>query len=370
MWLALHPEFLNRLRAVFFRLQRGLLSGIVIIFVVLGLVVAYMTTYNKTHMQQNKHAFQFSPYIDLNVAVANSVPLSNTYFSANALSLINAGAIQSLKGLKALTLAFANGECGKEHWGGMNAQKLATANLPALQQAQLGYIVSTGGADGMFTCDNPQGMDVFVKRYQSSYLLGFDFNIEAHQPPEVIQKLVHEVGGAMVRYPHLRFSFTLAAIAPDDRHNSLNTTGQWVMEAIAAEGLKRHVINLMVMNYGDVALGNCVVRANQCDMAASAIRAVNNVSRRYHLPLHQIEVTPMIGMNNVTANVFTLDDAHKLHDFAHAHGLGGLHFWSLNRDMPCSPTVTGLSATCHGLTYVQKLAFTQVLATPYPWASE
>ena len=118
----------------------------------------------------------------------------------------------------------------------------------------------------------------------------------------------------------------------------------------------------MVMNFGKAEQGSCMVRSGQCDMTASAIRAVNNLSRKYHLPLRRIEVTPMIGVNDETSNVFTLDDARKLASFARSYGLGGLHFWSLNRDRPCARATASVSAICNSLPSTHKLEFTQAFA--------
>jgi hypothetical protein len=312
-----------------------------------------------------KSAVHFSPYLDLNLAVEGGQPLSKSFFSANTKSSINRAETDAIKGLNALSLAFATGECGKEHWGGLNAEKLANANVTALQQANIGYMISTGGSSGAFTCSSAEGMDMFVNRYQSAHLLGFDFNIEANQSEQVIQNLVREVGGAIKRYPDLRFSFTLAALA-SSTSSSLNPTGQLVMKAIANEKLEHFFINLMVMNYGQAGSGNCVVRSEQCDMAASAIRAVNNLNRKYDIPLSRIEITPMIGVNDVASNIFTVEDAQKLVKFVKDHGLGGLHFWSLNRDMPCTKATAGVSATCHNLLNTPKLAFTETFAKLVP----
>jgi hypothetical protein len=71
----------------------------------------------------------------------------------------------------------------------------------------------------------------------------------------------------------------------------------------------------------------------------------------------------MIGHNDVADNVFMLDDARRLAAFARDEGLGGLHFWSLNRDTPCGGAA-GLqaSALCHGLPDAGKLAFTQAFS--------
>lgn len=346
---------------IFSRLRLGWFSSIVCLGAVVALVSYLWTSPDINIFSPHKAPLLFSPYLDLNLATEVTTPLSNTFFSANTKSSLKMPTSELLKGFKTLTLAFASGECGTERWGGLNAQTLAAANIQALQQADVGYMISTGGADDMFTCSTEEGMETFITRYQSSHLRGFDFNIEAQQTEAMIQSLVHQVRLAMDRHPDLRISFTLAATGSGD-HNSLNLTGQRVMNAIAKEEMENYHINLMVMNYGHADRGNCVVRHGQCDMVASAIHAVNNLSRKYHLPLSHIEVTPMVGINDETSNVFTLEDAHKLATFAKTYGLGGLHFWSLNRDMACTSASTRASATCHGLPGIDKLAFTQAFA--------
>lgn len=346
---------------IFSRLKLGWFSSVIIVCAVVALVSSIWTDQNVRFFSTQKTPIHFSPYLDLNLATEVTTPLANTYFSVNTKSSLKMPTAEAFRGFKTLILAFASGECGQESWGGVNAQTLATANLQALQQADVSYVISTGGADSMFSCNSEEGMETFIKRYRSSHLLGFDFNIEAQQTEAMIQSLVHQVGHAMRSYPDLRFSFTLAAIGSGD-NNSLNLTGQRVMNAIAKEQLENFHINLMVMNYGQADRGNCIVRNSQCDMVASAIHAVNNLSRKYQLPLNRIEVTPMLGINDETSNVFTLEDARKLAEFAKTYGLGGLHFWSLNRDMACATPMAGVSATCHGLPGIHKLAFTQAFA--------
>ena len=86
-------------------------------------------------------------------------------------------------GKQPLTWAFASGECGDEHWGGQPAQAVADANVPAFSKAGIGYIISTGGQGAMFTCATDEGMERFIRRYESPQLIGFDFDIEAEQTP-------------------------------------------------------------------------------------------------------------------------------------------------------------------------------------------
>ena len=61
-----------------------------------------------------------------------------------------------------------------------------------------------------------------------------------------------------------------------------------------------------------------------------------------------IGVTPEIGLNDVTPEVFTLSDASMVLSEAQSGGIGMLTFWSTGRDQQCpgAPMVTG---TCSGI---------------------
>ena len=67
---------------------------------------------------------------------------------------------------------------------------------------------------------------------------------------------------------------------------------------------------------------------------ASRMAVVSIVERRRIRYAHMIGVTPMIGLNDVTTETFTQQDAEQLLAFAHQRGLGELSMWSLNRDRP------------------------------------
>jgi chitinase len=57
--------------------------------------------------------------------------------------------------------------------------------------------------------------------------------------------------------------------------------------------------------------------------------------------------TPMIGVNDVEVEVFRVQDAVELREFAREKQLGGLSMWSATRDKPC-PRGSGTTAraTC------------------------
>jgi len=265
----------------------------------------------------------------------------------------------------ALTWAFATGECGAETWSGVSGQQVADANVAAFERAGIDFIISTGGQGGVFTCASDEGMSRFLARYASSRLLGIDFDIEAAQTPAQIDSLVARARNAQRSAPGLRFSFTLAThAASDGSRRSLNQTGERVLAAVRRHGLQDYVLNLMVMDYGPASRKVCVVRRGRCDMAASALQAARNVSEKYKVPLSQIELTAMIGMNDVIENVFTLEDAGSVAEAVQSQKLAGLHFWSLDRDKPCPAPMNTADGNCNGLPAAGPAAFTRAMSAP------
>jgi len=250
----------------------------------------------------------------------------------------------------AMSWAFATGECGDERWGEESGQEIADANVAAFDQAGVDYIVSTGGQGGLFTCATDAGMERFVKRYQSKHLIGIDFDIEEGQTQEQIDSLVARSVHIQKSYPGLRFSFTVAThAASDGSRKSLNAKGEAILAAARKAGLRDYTFNLMVMDYGSPQPENCVVRKSVCDMGLSALQAVRNVHQKYGIPMTQIEMTAMIGVNDVADNDFTLRDARLLAKAVSDMKLAGLHFWSIDRDRPCSEATKGASAICSSM---------------------
>jgi hypothetical protein len=274
-----------------------------------------------------------SPYKDVTV---------NLNWNTNILTTAVTGTAQPVLSvlpakLQTLTLAFATGECGAENWGGVAGAALASANVPALVAAGKTYIISTGGAAGSFTCSTDAGFATFINRYYSANLVGIDFDIEAGQSQADINNLIQRVKVAQLTYPKLRFSFTIATLAAVSGQD-LGSMGITVMNAIKSAGLTNYLINLMVMDYGSALTTNCVLGSNgKCDMGISANTAAINLNANWGVPYSQIELTPMIGGNDATDEIFTVANAATVSTFALQHGLAGVHYWSLDRDVDCAP---------------------------------
>ncbi|XLZ72663.1 glycosyl hydrolase [Massilia sp. SR12] len=258
--------------------------------------------------------------------------------------------------------AFASGECGEERWGKLGGAEVAADNVPRFAQAGVGYIVSTGGQGNAFTCTTDEGMDAFVSRYKSPQLVGFDFDIEHGQTAAQIDSLVLRIANVQKSHPHWRYSFTIAThAASDGSRRSLNATGEQVLAALRKHGVQDYVLNLMVMDYGPASRKVCVVRRGRCDMGASALQAAQNVHRKYGVPFAQIALTPMIGVNDVVENVYTLDDARATVAAVRKMGMAGLHFWSLDRDKPCSKPTMGADPACSSMPQVPAGAYRRIL---------
>jgi hypothetical protein len=281
----------------------------------------------------------------------------NMDFNTNVISTLVPGSRTPLatdmraNGAGAITLAFATGQCGTENWGGVQGAAIAAANVPLLTDAGIDYILSTGGAAGSFTCGSDAGFATFLDRWLSPNLVGVDFDIEVGQSQADIVNLIRRIDGAHGAHPGLRFSLTIATLANTDGSESLNATGVATLQAVNTvfgNNLPSFVtINLMTMDYGGPSQFVCVVVDGACQMGQSAIQAARNLNALHGIPFSNIEITPMIGGNDVQSNIFRLADVNTVANFVIQNGLAGVHFWSYDRDVDCPPG--SASPVCNSL---------------------
>lgn len=311
----------------------------------------------------NASGFVYSPYKDVTISMNWNTNVMTTVVGGAPLSLLTALPPK----VPALTLAFATGTCGSENWGGVKADDFAKANVPLLVAQGKNYVVSTGGAAGAFNCSSAAGMRAFINRYASANLIGVDFDIEAGQSEQDIANLVKSVADIQGEFPGLRFSFTIATLGSSNGgaltspYGDLNVIGYNTLKAISLYPIANYTINLMVMDYGTAGAQNCFVGASgKCDMGQTAIQAAKNLKDRFGVAYGRIELTPMIGVNDVSDEIFTLNDVDVMTQWVRANGLAGIHFWSLDRDTPCTTagTVTA-SAICNSLQGVPAWSYTQ-----------
>ncbi|WP_257614161.1 chitinase [Arthrobacter sp. 31Y] len=138
----------------------------------------------------------------------------------------------------------------------------------------------------------------------------------------------------------------------------LTTEGAAAVKQMLAAGLDLAGVNIMTMDYSDSRLpGQSMLQASIAAAEAThsqldqTYRAANQELGAQTL-WRKIGLTPMIGQNDIVADVFSLADAQGLHDFAAEKGIGRMSLWSLNRDAECGPnypTLTVVSDACSGV---------------------
>jgi hypothetical protein len=90
---------------------------------------------------------------------------------------------------------------------------------------------------------------------------------------------------------------------------------------------------------------------NPSSMGQNAIDAANaTIKQLQSLALEApLGLTPMIGANDVSPEVFTLDDANKLLRYAKSnHRIRRIAMWSVARDQPCL-SAQGVLPDCSGV---------------------
>jgi chitinase len=135
-------------------------------------------------------------------------------------------------------------------------------------------------------------------------------------------------------------------------------TGVAAVDSMLAAGVDLAGVNVMTMDYG----GSRPAGESMGGAAIDALKATEpqlvSAYQRHGVTLTadqawaKLGATPMVGQNDVPDEVFTVDDAKQLADFAAQHDLGRLSFWSLNRDVACGPNyvdISTVSNNCSGV---------------------
>jgi len=131
-------------------------------------------------------------------------------------------------------------------------------------------------------------------------------------------------------------------------------------------------VNVMTMNYGtDGTVAPMSSMSIDALQATAAQLAEIWRDRQLALPPGGVwallGATPMIGQNDVKGEVFTLDDAHALNEFATEKGLAHLSMWALNRDQTCGsnyPHLSTVATSCSGIEQAGE-SFAAVLSDGY-----
>jgi len=256
-------------------------------------------------------------------------------------------------GVGLLTLGFMQATpTGKLGWAGYDVLTLGSTNeqalaiqgeINALRAAGGDVMVSLGGAAGQSLAQSYAQRGLGSQALATAYgdmvdtlkLKKLDFDIEgaAVAETQTIKLQMDAIALMQKTRPELGVWLTLPVLPQGLTHDGLN-----VVKAALVAGVKIDGVNVMAMDYGDSA-----APPNLKSMGEYAIDAANATfaqmtslfsSQGQSFGWNQLGVTPMLGVNDITTEVFTLADADRLEVFARAKGLGMLSMWSLNRDNP------------------------------------
>ncbi|AYN41161.1 sugar hydrolase [Streptomyces dangxiongensis] len=256
-------------------------------------------------------------------------------------------------GVKNYNLAFVNdgGGCTPK-WGGVtdvNSDAVA-AQIGSLRAKGGDVRVSFGGASGSelaTTCSSADALaTAYGKVVDAFKLTKVDFDVEGGALPNTAAntRRARAIAELQAQHPGLDVSFTLP-VMPE----GLTQDGVNLLADAKSNGVRTSTVNIMAMDYGPSYSGDMGTYAEQAATATQAqIKSVLELSDS--AAWKTVAVTPMIGVNDVSSEVFKVEDATQLVNFARSKGIGWLSMWSATRDKQCAggPKPTA-DATCSSI---------------------
>jgi hypothetical protein len=246
----------------------------------------------------------------------------------------------STEGTKFFNLAFitANGGCTPA-WGGVTAlaDPSMSSDISALRSAGGDVRVSFGGASGTElaqSCGSASALAAAYQKVITAYSLKYvDFDVEGASIADTASVNLRNQALAIVEAnnPGIKVSYTLP-VMPD----GLTSQGVAILSSAKSNGVALDAVNVMAMDYGSSYTGDMAGYAEQAATAtAGQIQSVwSSLSKAQALA--KVAVTPMIGVNDVSSETFTVADASALASWAKSNGLAWISFWSATRDGQCS----------------------------------
>ncbi|TDD83233.1 chitinase [Actinomadura darangshiensis] len=265
-------------------------------------------------------------------------------------------------GVKTFTLAFitSGGGCTPK-WGGtteLDANPVAN-QAEALRAAGGDIRVSFGGASGSelgLACTSADALTAAYDKVVTAFDLSrADFDIEGAALPDTAAntRRAQAIAALQKKHPGLKVSFTLPVLP-----TGLTQDGVNLVANAKANGVAIDSVNIMAMDYGppSSAMGDLAVQA--ATSTEGQLREALGVSSAWS----RLAVTPMIGVNDVATETFTLDDAAQVAAFASDKGLAWTAMWSANRDKACAGgPKPQADPTCSSIDQ-EPFAFTKALA--------
>ncbi|MEI6699483.1 MAG: Calx-beta domain-containing protein [Mycobacteriaceae bacterium] len=265
-------------------------------------------------------------------------------------------AMSKATGASLFTLGFLQVDpAGNPAWGGYgvlepnstDAQAVAiNKSIAALRAAGGDVMISFGGAAGTSLAQSYVARGLSAQALANAYagvvdtygVTHLDFDIEGAAVADAASIALNSSALKLLQQarPQVQIWYTLPVLP-----QGLTIDGLNVVQSALTAGVKLAGVNVMAMDYGEgpaptsgtgaQTMGTYAIRSAESTYAQlSSLYAKNGQTFAWK----QIGVTPMIGVNDITSEVFTVADAQALNTFAVSKGLGMLGYWSVERDYP------------------------------------
>ena len=255
---------------------------------------------------------------------------SNSYVANSLANAKNAG-------VGAVMLAFGVSGGGCTLGGGLEEIMNDSATKADVQNyiaAGGRVILSFGGADGQYlesACSATAMYNLIKSVIDTQKIYNLDFDVEGSQLDQTSLTTTRNtvLKQLQAAYPNLYVSLTLPA-DPD----GLPSDAMTLLKSTQAAGVNINIVNIMTMDFGTEGTQG---RAEGAVAIASANGTFSQLKSLYpNLSTAQIwgmiGITPMIGYNDDSAEIFEPSDARAVTDFAIQNGVGLLSYWALQRD--------------------------------------
>jgi len=249
-------------------------------------------------------------------------------------------------GLKAFTAALVTGSGCTPIWGDtlpVTNDPTVTGEITRAESEGAAPIVSFGGGEGIDLAQSCPSLGQLTAAYQSVistlHVSHIDFDIEGAAIADTATNNLRfqAINALEAANPGLVVSLSIPVIPSGPDSN-----GQAFLKLAHSDGVNVSVVNIMAIDFGSF------FDSGGPNMGADAIQAAQDTLSFLQgvfpgATYSMVGVTPMIGQNDDSAEVFTEADAHTLVSFAQRNHLGRLAFWSVDRDQPCTGSASGLS---------------------------
>ena len=265
-------------------------------------------------------------------------------------------AMSKATGASLFTLGFLQADAnGKAAWGSYtvleptstDAQAVAINKSIATFRAAGGDVmISFGGVAGTSLAQYYAAKGLSAQELANAYsgvidtygVTHLDFDIEGAAIADAAAIALNSSALKLLQQsrPSVQIWYTLPVLP-----QGLTSDGINVVQAALTAGVKLAGVNVMAMDYGEgpaptSGTGAQTMGTYAIQSAQSTYTQLSSVYTKngQTLSWNQIGVTPMIGVNDITSEVFTVADAQALDSFAVTKGLGMLGYWSVERDYP------------------------------------